>query len=180
MKKYILLLMSGLLLSNSLSASALSRTDWVKKAESLSEKNKKSLALQPSHAEKNLSGSDLSEADLIGAYLDDNTNFSKANMRGIQLIGAHLKYANFSKANLSEGNSYFAYCFGADFSGADLTNANLSNADLSEANFENANMKNTNLLGSHMNSKTNFREATNMSKEQKDYAQSKGASNVPK
>ena len=170
--------MSGLFLSNSLFA--LSRTDWVEKARKLSEKNQKCVALKPSHAEKDLSGSDLSKADFIGGYFSGDTNFSKANLNKTLFIGAHLKSASFNNANLSEANMYFAYLVGANFTGATLIGTVLNRADLTGANFSKANLKDADLLGTDMDKNTNFSGAMNMSQANKDYAMKKGASNIPK
>jgi uncharacterized protein YjbI with pentapeptide repeats len=86
----------------------------------------------------NLSGTNLSDANLIYARLND-ANLSGANLTGAKLSNAHLNSANLSGANLS-GTVHFRTDFtranlsGSDLTGAkDLHRAKLSNANLSEA-----------------------------------------------
>jgi hypothetical protein len=69
-----------------------------------------------------LSGADLSRANLYGADLS-GANLSRANLSRADLYGANLSGANLSRANLSR----------ADLSGANLSRANLYGADLSRA-----------------------------------------------
>ena len=87
----------------------------------------------------NLSGADLSEANLIGANLSDayliGANLRGANLSRVNLSGANLRIANLSGADLSNANLR-----GADLSGADLSNANLIGADLSGADLSGANL----------------------------------------
>ena len=85
----------------------------------------------------NLSGADLSWANLFGANLS-GADLSWANLSGANLSGADLSWANLSGANLSWANLFGANLSGADLSGANLSwanlfGANLSGADLSEA-----------------------------------------------
>lgn len=99
---------------------------------------------------KNLSDTDLSDADL------SNADLRYANLSGIDLIdtnlsGADLRYADLCCANLSK----------ADLNGADLRNANLSNARLSSANLSGSYLRNANLSGVCL-SKTNLSN-TNLS-----------------
>jgi len=82
----------------------------------------------------NLSGADLSGADLYGA------NLSRADLSGADLYGANL-----SRADLSGAYLYGAYLYGADLYGADLSGANLSGANLSRADLSGA----KNYLSSH-------------------------------
>jgi hypothetical protein len=70
----------------------------------------------------NLSGADLSGADLFGA-----------NLSGADLFGANLSGANLSGADLSGANLSGAYLSGADLFGANLSRAYLSGANLSGA-----------------------------------------------
>ena len=84
---------------------------------------------------KNLSGMDLSEIDLRGAYLY-LTNLSGSNLFSTDLSGADLFKANLSEANLINAN----------LSNANLERANLSGANLSDANLSNTNLFNTNLF----------------------------------
>ena len=78
-------------------------------------------------ARANLSGADLSRADLYGAYL------SGANLSGADLSRADLSGANLSGADLSRANLYGANLSGADLSRADLYGANLYGANHAEA-----------------------------------------------
>jgi len=73
--------------------------------------------------DRNLSGVDLSDADLSGA-----------NLSGANLIDADLSGADLSGANLIDADLSGADLFGADLSGADLSGADLFGADLSRAN----------------------------------------------
>ncbi|HEY9596205.1 MAG TPA: pentapeptide repeat-containing protein [Cyanophyceae cyanobacterium] len=75
----------------------------------------------------NLSGIDLSGADLVGVYLQD------ANLSGTNLSDADLFYANLVGANLSQANLE-----SADLGGVNLFKANLSNANLRKANLRDA------------------------------------------
>ncbi|MEP0873693.1 pentapeptide repeat-containing protein [Trichocoleus desertorum AS-A10] len=74
-----------------------------------------------------LSGADLSDADLRGADLSD------ADLRGADLSDADLSGADLSDADLSGADLRGADLSGADLSGADLSGADLSDADLSDA-----------------------------------------------
>ncbi|MBM3939242.1 MAG: pentapeptide repeat-containing protein [Sphingomonadales bacterium] len=74
-----------------------------------------------------LSGIDLSNADLSGAYLS-----------GIDLRNANLAGANLQRAYLSGADFYVAKLIGADLRGADLSDAKLTGANLSDADIENA------------------------------------------
>ena len=87
----------------------------------------------------NLSGANLSRADLSGADLS-RANLSRANLSGADLpmanlFRADLSGADLSGANLSGANLFRADLSGANLSGADLSRANLSGADLSRADY---------------------------------------------
>ena len=82
----------------------------------------------------NLSGADLSRANLYGA------NLSGADLSGANLYRANLYGADLSGANLSGANLYRANLYGANLSGANLYRANLYGADLSGANLYGANL----------------------------------------
>ena len=75
----------------------------------------------------NLSGADLTNAQLAGANLK-GANFNDATLVGTNLAGANLADANFNSADLT----------GANLSGADLSRANLNSADLTRANLTGA------------------------------------------
>jgi len=97
----------------------------------------------------NLSGADLSranlsEAKLSGAYLS-RANLSEAKLSEANLSGADLSRAYLSEADLSEANLYGAYLSGANLSGANLYGAYLSRANLSEAKLSEANLSRANL-----------------------------------
>lgn len=82
---------------------------------------------------------DLSEANLVGAYLV-NADLYQANLRRTTFYEANLNLANFFGADLREAD-----LGGADLGGADFAETFLINADL-----ENAQLIGTNLYSSHM------------------------------
>ena len=99
-----------------------------------------------------LDNSNLSKADLRGANLDSfdlhGTNLSGADLRDARLPWSYLPYAKLNGANLRG-----AYLRGdpdqsgddADLSDADLSDAKLSEADLSYDNLSSANLQGANL-----------------------------------
>ncbi len=117
-------------------------------------------------ADSNLSGADLSGADMRGAILS-RAELKGANLSKANLSGADLREANLSGADLGEANLSKAYLSGADLRGANLIRANLNGADLSEsflevkganlsgakliqANLGGANLKGASLMGSYL------------------------------
>ena len=116
----------------------------------------------------NLDGRDLSEAILTGSWLrcltysgresstfedcvdGGKTNFSNANLEGVDFSGSWFEEAKFDGANL---RSAIAVCRGykktrfrnATFVGADLTDANLYGAMFGRANLTNASLGGINL-----------------------------------
>ena len=101
----------------------------------------------------NLSGANLNGANLSGTvggkfdwdptangsgrsrgWADLNTDLSRANLRGANLMEANLSGANLIGANLSEADLFEANLSEADLSGANLRGADLIGANLSEAN----------------------------------------------
>jgi hypothetical protein len=80
----------------------------------------------------NLSGANLSRADLRDANLS-GANLSRADLRDANLSGANLSGANLSRANLRDANLSGANLRDANLSGADLMDANLEGADLRDA-----------------------------------------------
>ncbi len=100
-------------------------------------------------ARMNLSGADLSWANLSGANLS-RADLSWANLYGADLSwanlsGANLYGANLSLANLYRANLYRANLYEANLSLANLSGANLSGADLSWANLSGANLSRADL-----------------------------------
>ena len=87
----------------------------------------------------NLSGANLSGADLYGANLS-GANLSGADLYVANLSGADLSGANLSGADLRGANLYGADLYGADLRGADLRGANLYGANLRGANLYGANL----------------------------------------
>ena len=105
-------------------------------------------------SDANLSGTDLSEANMIGANLS-GTNLSDANLRGAYLRGADLSDtnligANLRGANLSDANLIVANLIVANLSCANLRGANLRGADLSYANLRGADLSDANLRGADL------------------------------
>jgi uncharacterized protein YjbI with pentapeptide repeats len=94
----------------------------------------------------NLSGADLSFADLRGAKLSDvnlsGANLSGAKLRGAELWGVNLSSADLSSADLSRAVLWSAVLNNADLMGAKLSSALLTNAKLSSAK----------LIGAHLSS----------------------------
>ena len=95
----------------------------------------------------NLTGADLSRADLTGANLSE-ANLFKADLTGANLFEANLSIADLTGADLSKANLY----------GADLTGANLFEANLSKANLYGADLSRADLTGAHL-SKANLSKA---------------------
>ena len=79
-----------------------------------------------------LSGTDLSNANLIGANLSD-TNLRGAHLSHANLIGANLRGVDLSNADLYSTNLSDANLIGADLSGIDLSHTNLSGAIIDHA-----------------------------------------------
>jgi uncharacterized protein YjbI with pentapeptide repeats len=82
----------------------------------------------------NLSGADLREAYLGGAYLR-GANLIRAKLSGANLMEANLIAVDLSGANLYQALLSRAKLSRADLSGANLTEANFTEADLRRANF---------------------------------------------
>jgi uncharacterized protein YjbI with pentapeptide repeats len=97
---------------------------------------------EPAGRKANLSGADLSEADLTWADLSgadlrradlSGADLREADLSKARLTGADLSEANMSKARLIGAGLRKARLSGADLTGADLIGADLSGADLPEA-----------------------------------------------
>ena len=105
-------------------------------------------------SEADLSGAYLSEANLSGANLSranlSGANLSRADLSGAYLSEANLSRANLSRADLSEANLSGANLSRADLSGAYLSEANLSRADLSGAYLSRANLSRADLSGANL------------------------------
>jgi len=74
--------------------------------------------------EKNLSGTDLSEFDLVGVEMR-KVDLQWANLQWANLQEANLQWANLQEANLQGANLQEANLQGANLRGADLQNTNL-------------------------------------------------------
>ncbi len=97
----------------------------------------------------NLSGADLSERNLAGAFL------YTANLSGVNLGGACLKGANLNQANLfrvdgAEADFTHASFVKANLSQTELVRADFRNADFSEATLVRANLSGANLSGANL------------------------------
>jgi TIR domain/Pentapeptide repeats (8 copies) len=83
------------------------------------------------------SRADLTEANIIGAYLEfadfTQTDLSRANLSRSLLGKADLSLANLTEADLTEANLMASDLSRANLSGANLSGANLSGANLSGA-----------------------------------------------
>jgi uncharacterized protein YjbI with pentapeptide repeats len=108
---------------------------------------------------RNLSGVDLSDADLSGANLRSaylrGADLSSADLSGANLFGANLRSADLSGADLSGAylsgaNLRSADLSGADLRGADLIGADLIGAYLSGANLRSADLRSADLIGAYL------------------------------
>lgn len=133
-----------------------------------------------------MQGKQLQNADL---YAGSSKNLRGANLQNANLSGlitggyaidieAGLlvsRYADFTNANVA----------GANFTGADLQYARFINANVSGANFTKADFTGANFTrcigfaSTIIDSGTNFQDVIGLTAEQKAYARSKGAQNVP-
>ena len=91
--------------------------------------------------------------NIYGKLLDESESkdFSNKNLSGADLSGANLIAANLSDADLSGANLIAANLSGANLSGADLSGANLIAANLSDANLSDANLIAANLSDAKIN-----------------------------
>ncbi len=96
-----------------------------------------------------LSGSDLREADLIGADLV-RADLSGAYLSGADLIGAYLSGACLREADLMRADLSGAYLIGTDLRKADLMRADLSRADLREADLMRTDLREADLSGADL------------------------------
>ena len=96
-----------------------------------------------------LSGADLSDANLNRAYLRE-ADLHDANLRGAKLSNADLWAADLHDANLRGADLLRANLRDADMHGADLREAKWRGADLSSANLCGADMCDTYLCGANL------------------------------
>ncbi|WP_114860363.1 pentapeptide repeat-containing protein [Azospirillum brasilense] len=103
----------------------------------------------------NLTGADLTGADLWGANLTDadlmranltDADLMRANLTGADLRGANLTGADLRRANLTDADLTGADLTGADLRGANLRGANLTGADLTGADLTGADLRRANLM----------------------------------
>jgi uncharacterized protein YjbI with pentapeptide repeats len=95
---------------------------------------------------RNLSGADLSKADVWGANLR-TADLSEADLREANLAFADLAYVNLPGANLRNANLEGAKLPSANLIGADLHKVNLTGANLTGANLTGANLTEVDLEG---------------------------------
>lgn len=137
-----------------------------------------------------LNDADLTGADLANATLKNVniyfTNFSKTNLTNVDLTNLSSRTTipsegfNFAGANLTNVNFEKQRLAYFNITNANLTDANLKDADLSYANLTGVNFTNCKGFDSTtINNQTNFQGAIGLTPEQKAYARSKGAQNVP-
>lgn len=84
----------------------------------------------------------MDEQQLLRQYAEGKRNFTRANLKGMDLPRAKLAAINLSRANLA-----FANLRGADLSEANLVKANLTKADLTGAKLTGVNLAQANLTG---------------------------------
>lgn len=122
---------------------------------------RRKINLENEHQYLDLSSTNLTKANLVGANLDrvklNNTisieaDFHDANLNGANLSHANLTGANLTQAKLDRSNLIGANLSNTNLSAASLHEANLNKADLSDAILDgavmtNASLGNTNLSG---------------------------------
>jgi len=99
----------------------------------------------------NLSGKNLRQTDLMGAYLI-GANLSGSNLAGANLRGAWLTSANLKRANLHGADLRGARLVGADMAGANLRKTDLRDARLAGANLTGARLNGAKFLGATLHS----------------------------
>lgn len=138
----------------------------------------------------NLKGANLSQAKLMECNLSkanlsaglSGANLSGADLSEAILSGANLSGANLQKANLFKANLSYTLLSETDFSGACLVESNLVGTWWKETNLSSANLQNAQFSPALIKfrsikdfSNANFKGVTGLSKEDLDYAKSKGA-----
>ncbi|KPA12704.1 low-complexity protein [Candidatus Magnetomorum sp. HK-1] len=118
--------------------------------------------LQINFSRANLRGLELSGVNLTGAILNkvnlSSANLSGANLRDVNLSNANLSYANISGANLREVNLSKAKLHQSYLCDTDLSDANLSGANLTEADLSESNLMYADLSCANLNN-TDFCKA---------------------
>ena len=105
----------------------------------------------------NLSGADLSNADLVGTNLE-NTDLRGADLENVDLRNADLRGAKLENANLTNANMAGAILENVDLKEANLTNTNLEGARLSNSTLRNTQLQNANLMKARLGN-VNLRNA---------------------
>lgn len=130
-----------------------------------------------------------------GAINMPNADLKYANLNGVRIPNANLAGADLTGASI-RAHDWVSGALGSIASHApDLTNVNLSGANLTESDLRFAGLTQTNLSGANLtkadltgvddfnttilDNRTNFQGAIGLTPEQKAYARSKGAQNVP-
>lgn len=117
----------------------------------------------------------------VEAAVKQEKSLAMANLEGAFLIGANLAEADLMEANLRRVDLGKANLGRAILVGADLREANLTGAYFGGANLEGANLEGANLIGvRHFEKVKSFKNTRlinvkGLSKEQLEYARSKGA-----
>ena len=101
-----------------------------------------------------LKGADLSGQAFLAERELIRSDFSNADLRGVDLSRADLCEATFEGADLHNADLSGADLRNADFTGAKLVDANLADADAREATFERADLEKASLV------RTNLRDAS--------------------
>ena len=83
--------------------------------------------------------------DAHAEWLKDSNTGAKANLSGADLSEANLRWANLSEADLREADLRWADLSGANLRGANLRWANLRGANLREADLSGADLRWANL-----------------------------------
>jgi len=125
----------------------------------------------------NCKNCDLQDADLSGIKLD-RAFLRYAEMQKANLEGAHMTFADFIAANMREANLK-----GANLEGANFMHTKLEGADLSETNLRGTDMRDARLSGTDLSDAdvqgADFKWAKGLNPEQKAYLRDNGAKNVP-
>ena len=110
----------------------------------------------------NLSGANLEKTALYSAWLDE-ANLTGANLRNTDLRTVDLSFVKLTRANLTGADLSNACMINANLSRANLREANLFDANLSGANLREADLVGANLVGAKLREAdlvgTNLREA---------------------
>ena len=125
----------------------------------------------------NCKNCDLQDADLSGMKLD-RAFLRYAEMQKANLEGVHMNFADFIAANMRKANLK-----GANLEGANFMHTKLEGADLSEANLRGTDMRDARLSGTNLSNadvqEADFMWAKGLTPGQKGYLRQNGAKNVP-